>query len=190
MGRLCLRIPLPIQAADSRRNCVKLLLPTGWSQKYTEGKIMKVECVYGKARRTVFAEFYGRKILLLFLAAAFCICLIVNLAVGGTPWSGIVGISLILPFVTIDRPLLENTFLNRLQRIFLWVGVLLVYIALFYDESVWQALPIVLSSAVIFIDLLLLIVSSRRTKKYIAPFFCAVCRCRFGGGTGRKQSND
>lgn len=132
---------------------------------------MKVECVYGKARRTVFAEFYGRKILLLFLAAAFCICLIVNLAVGGTPWSGIVGISLILPFVTIDRPLLENTFLNRLQRIFLWVGVLLVYIALFYDESVWQALPIVLSSAVIFIDLLLLIVSSRRTKNTLRLSF-------------------
>lgn len=133
---------------------------------------MQIEQCYGKARRKVFPEFYGRKVWSWILFGAFLICLVVNLAVGGKPWSGIVGISIMLFFaVCIDRPLLENTFLNRLQRVFIWVGILLIYMALFYSPKLWHALTIVLSSEVLFIDVLLLIFAPWRTKNTLRLSF-------------------
>lgn len=73
--------------------------------------------------------------------------------------------------VCIDRPLLENTFLNRLQRVFIWVGILLIYMALFYSPKLWHALTIVLSSEVLFIDVLLLIFAPWRTKNTLRLSF-------------------
>ena len=131
----------------------------------SEGKIMQIEKCYKESGHSSFARLYMRKIWIILFILAFLICLIVNLAKGFSPWLGIVGISMILFFVTfIDRPLLENTFINRLQRIFVWAGILLIYLAVFYSEKVWQALPIVLSSEVLFINFLLLIRAKKRTK--------------------------
>ena len=115
------------------------------------------------------------------LLAAFCICLIVNLATGGKPWCGIVGVSAVIFFVIfVDRPLLENTFLNRLQRAFVWIGVLLAYIAIFITPAAALAVPLVLTADVIFISVLLLFSSFRKTKNTLRlsyVFFAAAAEC-------------
>ncbi len=142
---------------------------------------MKIENCYGKRRRLAFTEFYARKSILWCLIAAFLICILVNVIVRGKPWSGIVGISLFLFYCAcIDRPLLENTALNRLQRIFIWVGILLAYIAVFYQRRVWNALSYVFSSQIICMNLLFLLFYKRRTKNTLRFSFVLFCAAAAG----------
>lgn len=94
-----------------------------------EVSIIDIEIVYPESKPLTKAKETAKKIFLWCFVAASYICAIVNIAIGGKPWSIVVIWSLWVVWCTvITHPLVENNLTSRTAHFILNIAILLVLI--------------------------------------------------------------
>lgn len=134
---------------------------------------MEHENIYPVIRRPWLTAHAVRHAIRCFFIFSALVCVIVNLAVGGTPWSVLVAGGLLLAWVLFfNKPLVENTFLTRLTYFMLYVCLYLAFV----DRAVgngWARLvvPIVAFSLLILQSGIIVISGFQPQKRNIMPLY-------------------
>ncbi|MDD3401064.1 MAG: DUF6320 domain-containing protein [Eubacteriales bacterium] len=136
---------------------------------------MEIDITYPKIPHRRLVYLMLRKIILACYAVAFVACGIVNLCVGGYPWSLIVFAGQWLFWISvIERPLVEFTFMSKFSAILINVCIFLVIIDLIFGKGFTRVVVPIICFSMLIVQSLVFFIGFKRQKGNIMPLFLVI----------------
>ena len=144
-------------------------------------KNMKVKNDYPKIKKKLNSFLLIRRIVLIVFLIGFIVSLIINISVGGRPWSiYVLFAELIIYFAFLNKPLIDNAIIRRVS---LLAGIIIAYLYVIdkINNTDWSYIVIdILAFSLLIVQLILFFINYEYHKnKIIVMLFTSFASCIF-----------
>ena len=142
---------------------------------------MKVKNDYPKIKKKLNSFLLIRRIVLIVFLIGFIVSLIINISVGGRPWSiYVLFAELIIYFAFLNKPLIDNAIIRRVS---LLAGIIIAYLYVIdkINNTDWSYIVIdILAFSLLIVQLILFFINYEYHKnKIIVMLFTSFASCIF-----------